>query len=590
MQESPIHPNRIRLLAVIIVFAGLAAYSNCYQGLFVFDDEYTLEEFDPGEGLFNQSRNFFFRKGAPCCGRPPISFSLAVNHSIHGTELWGYHAMNVGIHLIGALLLFGLVRRTLLKANVQEEHALYLGMITAVLWAVHPINSSSVTYIGQRAESIMGMLFILTFYLAVRGKMIAAVVACWICVSAKEVGAMIPFVFVFYDRAFLSKSWGDVWAKHKWIYGAFILSWLVIPLLLLSDPKGNTVGFVYQIINPRTYLQTSCNAIIIYLKLMFYPSPLILDYGWPIAIEVKEFAAAMLGVVALFIATVCAIIFKPKWGFLGAAFFLILAPTTSVLPIISEIMAEHRMYLPSAVIIAYSVFAVYWLARRFSAIKFAWILAVIIAATFLSLTYKQNFLYHDKVNLWTYNSNQRPKNRRSWYNLGVALDRGNRPEDAVLAYQNSIICSPDWADPQLNMGSVLMDLQRFPEADKAFRNAIQFEPDNPDAYLMRGQLMFYMGNTNEGFKMFRAAQDVAPDLPRVYKGFAMGYLMVGNVDEAMNNVARHIGEPGINRRVIIEAIKLSQDLGRLDLAAHIQKVALKSGFGVIENPSTQPRK
>jgi len=588
MQEYTIHPNRLRLLALILIMTGLIAYSNSYTGLFVFDDEYTLEEFDPGEGLFTQTRNFFFREGAPACGRPPVSFSLAINHTLHGKDLWGYHAMNVAIHIGAGLILFGVIRRTLLRKGVVEEHALYLAFFTALIWIAHPINSSSVTYIAQRAESIMGLLFVLTFYFIVREKWIAAVITCWICVAAKEVGAMIPFVFLFYDRAFISRTWRQCFQDHKWVYAGFIASWIVIPLLLSTGPKGNTVQFVYQIINPFTYLMTQCNAIVMYIKLMIWPHPLVLDYGWPIANRLPEYWLSLCIVLGLFGSTIFLVLRRPTIGFLGASFFMILAPTSSVLPIITEIMAEHRMYTPAMIIVAYAVFGIYILAQRRQWLRPACGLALLVTGACTALTIRQNYLYHDKVALWSYNSTHTPYNRRSWYNLGVAWDAKGQRATAIPAYLNAIKCSPDWESPHRNVASAYMELGDYDRAEKHFNFALEYEPKEVDNYLFMGQLQFFKGNYDKGFRMFQAAMDLSPGLPRTHKGFALGYLMVDDVNSALQHIVNFIGATEINAEVIQSAMQMSNDLGKPALAQHIQNIAIQQKILAPPSPPRAP--
>ena len=132
----------------------------------------------------------------------------------------GFHAVNLLIHLLAALVLFGVVRRTLLTSSLKEQFggaASGLAMAVALIWAVHPLLTESVTYLTQRTESLMGLFFLLTLYCAIRGASsghpwrwyAVAIAACALGMGAKEVMATAPIVVLLYDRCFLSGSFRE---------------------------------------------------------------------------------------------------------------------------------------------------------------------------------------------------------------------------------------------------------------------------------------------------------------------------------------------------------------------------------------------
>ena len=102
--------------------------------------------------------------------RPVVQFTLALNHSLGG-GVWGYHAFNLAIHLLAALTLFGIVRRTLTLPALAPRFArasTALAFCIALLWALHPLQTESVTYVIQRMESLMGLFYLLTLYCFIR--------------------------------------------------------------------------------------------------------------------------------------------------------------------------------------------------------------------------------------------------------------------------------------------------------------------------------------------------------------------------------------------------------------------------------------
>jgi hypothetical protein len=153
---------------VVLVLAALATYRNSFASPFVFDDRTSIEE--------NQSIRRLWPLGpvlSPPCngetvgGRPLLNLSFALNYALGGLDVRGYHAANLAIHLAAALLLLGVVRRTLLLPGLRERFggaATPLALAAALLWMVHPLQTESVTYIVQRAESLCGCFYLLTLY------------------------------------------------------------------------------------------------------------------------------------------------------------------------------------------------------------------------------------------------------------------------------------------------------------------------------------------------------------------------------------------------------------------------------------------
>src|SRR4030095_15396374 len=103
-------------------------------------------------------------------GRPLAALSFAVNYRLGGLDVRGYHLANIPTHLATALLLFGGCRRDLLlSSSVQNQsNAGVLAAAIALLWVVHPLNTEAVSYVTERTESLMALLFVLTLYASIR--------------------------------------------------------------------------------------------------------------------------------------------------------------------------------------------------------------------------------------------------------------------------------------------------------------------------------------------------------------------------------------------------------------------------------------
>ena len=259
------------------------------------------------------------------------------------------------------------------RGSLFAAAATPLALAIALLWTVHPLQTGAVTYIIQRTESLVSLFFLLTLYCVIRGTTsterargwnVAAVLSCLLGMGTKEVMATAPLVVLLYDRAFLSGSFRAALALRRGLYAALAATWgIVIWLLIATGFHGNTTGFGVTGFTASSYLLTQPGVLARYLRLAFWPVGQCLDYGWPPAQWPGEVVLPGLLIVGLLGLTVWALVKRPALGFLGATFFLILAPTSSFVPI-RDAAFEHRMYLPLAALVTLVVLGVYWLCDR----------------------------------------------------------------------------------------------------------------------------------------------------------------------------------------------------------------------------------
>jgi hypothetical protein len=185
------------LLPLLLIGIGLAAYFNSFAGSFLLDDKLRIidnpqiRHLRPLWAVMAQST------------RPILELSLALNYAVGGLNPWSYHAFNLAVHVFAGLLLFGIVRRMLESDSLRAPYGAvsrWLSIAVAEIWLVHPLQTESVTYIIQRAESLMGLLFLMTMYCGIRACgspnprrwTIAAVIACAIGMGTKEVMVSAP--------------------------------------------------------------------------------------------------------------------------------------------------------------------------------------------------------------------------------------------------------------------------------------------------------------------------------------------------------------------------------------------------------------
>ncbi len=303
-QPAHVNANRKTIFGIlrpfwplaVIVAAGLFAYSNSFQGKFVFDDHDRILD-NPGvRQLWPLSESIFAPDNVT---RPLVTLTLIFNTYFNGRNVWGWHAFNLGIHLLAGMVLFGLIRQTLRRASsptrpipddtFAKANAIALG--ATLLWLVHPLQTESVTYIIQRAEAMLGLFYLLTVYCAVRGFAspkhagrwyLASILACIMGAGCKQSIVTAPLVVLAYDHIFNAGTISAKLRQHWRLYAGLASSGLIVcGLLLLSGPILSA-GYHLTKLTPLTYLLNQGPVITHYLRLCLYPQPLCLDYDWPI--------------------------------------------------------------------------------------------------------------------------------------------------------------------------------------------------------------------------------------------------------------------------------------------------------------------
>jgi tetratricopeptide (TPR) repeat protein len=524
-----------KFLPLLIVVVTAAAYANSFKGVFVFDD-YGITHGEQLRTLWPPWAPLAVPPNQTLSARPVASYTLAVNYAISGLDVWSYHAFNLAFHIVSALLLFGILRRTLQRLPLHAPRSTALAAVIALLWAVHPLTTDVVTYLIQRTDGLMGMFLLLTLYCAMRGAtsqrprgwFVGATVACALGMGSKETMAVAPLVVLSYDRIFLARTWRDVFQKRWRLYAGLAATWLVLGALLATDPHGESAGFHFDDLRPWNYLLTQAGVIVHYLELAFYPRRLTLDYwDWSVARSVTDVLPQALVVCALLAATGWALWHKPPLGFGGVWFFLILAPTSSILPLHGEAAALRRMYLPLAAVIALVVASGGALAHRLCdrfgiGQKPRRLLGAAVAsalATALALaTVQRNGDFHSAISIWERNVEARPDNVRALVNLGNAYNEAGMTARAIETFRQALAKNPNFAAAHNNLGAALLKQGKFKEAETHFREAIRIQTpmgkefrNLANAHFNLGKALAGMRRDEEALEAFRAAVRVNPD-------------------------------------------------------------------------------
>jgi tetratricopeptide (TPR) repeat protein len=531
------------LIACLLIGLGAVAYSNSFSGAFVFDDLPRIVDNGQIRQLWPPWLAMADRT------RPVLQLSLALSYALDGLNPWGYHAFNLAVHIVAGLLLYGIVRRMLdsdgLRARYGEA-ARWLAAAVAAIWLVHPLQTESVTYIIQRTESLMGMFYLLTLYCGIRACQsphprrwgVAAVVACAFGMGSKEVMVSAPLLMLLYDRMFVAGSFTAALRRRWGLYAGLAATW---PILVASLLNASAHEPLVPKLTPLSYALTQFEVILHYLRLSVWPSPLIFDYLWPTAESWSAVAPAAAVVLALLAGTVFAL-YRRWWvGFWGAWFFLILAPTSSVLPI-ADAAVEHRMYLSLAAVVVLVVVGGYALLERVgrkvgvSATPRMWVeagLVVVVVAVLGQLTLRRNDDYRSEVALWSDSLAKRPGHYRAHLGLGLAAFRQGKIAEAIAHYKEALRLEPDYVEARNNLGEALASQGRFAEAIAEFREAIRLNPDYAQARNNLGAAFAGQGKIDEAITQYREALLLNRNYPQAHYNLGIDLFSQGKVAEAI---------------------------------------------------------
>jgi len=538
-------------LPLLIIVVGLLAYYSSFAGVFLFDDRLHIL----GD---RRLKTLWPLWEALARRRPVVDYSLALNRAIGGESAWSYHAVNLSVHLLAGLALYGIIRRTLLREPLRERLGLtseWPALVAALIWVVHPLQTQSVTYLIQRAESLMGLFYLVTLYCVIRGATsprgvwwhVAAVLSCALGMGSKGVMVTAPVVVLLYDRVFLSKSFAEAFRRRWGLYLGLAAAWGVLSAcgivhgVVGTSRRAGTVGFSYKGITPLEYALTQFGVLAKYLKLSLWPHPLCLDYNWRAASTTTGIVVPAAAIVTLVGGTVWAFFRRPWLGFLGAWFFLILAPTSSFIPI-KDPLFEHRMYLSLAAVVVLVVIGADWTWRRLAARvsmgdsirrSAAALVAVLIVASLAYGTVERNEVYHSEVSMWRDVLAKRPKNPRAAENLGIALLAEGKLKQAMTALQEAVRISPRSANVHNGLGFALVAHGRLEEAIESFREAVRLRPTFARAHLNLGNALSDTGRPDEAIQHFRIALAIRSSYSAARLNLGNILFRQGRVDDAI---------------------------------------------------------
>jgi tetratricopeptide (TPR) repeat protein len=476
--------------------------------------------------------------------RPLSNLTFALNYAWGGTTVTGYHALNLAFHVGAGLFLFGILRRTLARSRGPEGPLIppsialpFAATVTAV-WLVHPLLTASVSYISQRTEVLMGLCYLGTLYAFVRGTepagrggwLAVSVGLCALGALAKEVIVTAPFAVLLYDRTFVAGTFRAALRQRLPYYAALAASWLLLAAVMqrgLDPDVGPGRG-----VSAWSYALTQCGAIATYLGRLLWPYPLIFDYGEQYLPGVTAALPFVWAPLLLVGGGILALQRRSPAGFALGWILLTLAPTSSVIPITLQPIAENRAYLPAAGALSLLLVALYRIiGPRARAVAGAVALAGMVH------TAARNATMGSAVALWTDTTQKKPQNHRAHHNLGFALFEAGHLRKAELAYLESLRLKPTVATTHANLAITFIRQGRMAEAIEAATAALKLDPNHVNAHCQLGVALLSSGRSDEGIKHLEQALRIDPGHVDSHHNLALALTYHGRPREALEHFA-----------------------------------------------------
>lgn len=550
--------NKKLLISILTIFAvGALTYFNSFYGTYVFDDERHILYNPAIRSLWPPWPSMFSPLNV---SRPLVGLSLAINYAMGEYDTFHYHLFNLIIHLLSALAILGVVRRLCLTNKVPEwcqKFSLEIAVTSALLWTAHPLNLQAVTYLTQRFQSMMGLFYFFSVYLAIRymqnqepdqnspqkpfykDKWLMSTTLAAICgMLCKQDMVTAPFAILALDRLFFSPSLKQALKNHRSMYVGLILSLIILVIFNQFGPPRAFAGFGNSFVIPMNYAMTQLEVITKYIGLAFLLLPTTFDYRLMPVTAITEVIPELFFILALVGATIWLYLRKNKLSLAGIWFFFGLAVTSSFFPI-ADAICEYRMYVPLASITTLVALGL-WKLTALQKMPRALTLSLILIATALIglRTHHENKIFYSQLDLWKDVTVKRPLNPRAWNNVGILIERTGNVTEAHEMYKKAYAADPYYIGGVESMGRMALKNRDYDKADTFFKEAIRISPHYGDPYYQLGKLNMILGRKEQAIPLFQKAIELDPYFVDAYSAYGVLLLNNGQAKDAIPLLAK----------------------------------------------------
>lgn len=476
--------------------------------------------------------------------------TFAFNYHFTGTEVVGYHLVNILVHLITACLVFLIFKR------IFRDREL-LALAGALIFVAHPLQTQAVTYIVQRMTSLAALFFFLAIYLFILFRehsqsrslrwlyYALALLSGALAIFTKQNTAVLPLALLLLDRYFLQNTQPLTLQRSALYASPFALAplWLGVQFLLLPMASGSgleNIGGMPDLVHlrnntPLNYLVTQFSVVFIYLRFLIFPYGQALDYDVPIVTELLTLqnATALLGILVLFAA---AIFLRRRNPWISAGIlwiFLGLAVESTLIPL--DPVFEHRIYISMFGFAMVVLAAIMKLPQRIAIAS-----GLVIIAALSILTWQRNNLWNDPVAFAEDNLRRAPMSERVHLDLANAYMKNNRISEAQQLYERALEINPDYVLIHINLSRVYAAQKDYQKGVDILLEGLRRNPNHFRLHNNLAVLYNDLGKPFEALAHLQKGVALEPYNARVHFNLAIAYERIGRREEAIAHYRQSI--------------------------------------------------
>ncbi len=537
----------------------VSSFANGVNGPFMFDDSRAIVH-NPTIHHASLWQILTVYDERPTSARPLSNLSFAIDRKLFGLNPKPYHWENIIIQVIIAGLLFVLMRAILkiclptVHLNTMRRDWLAAGM--SLLWAIHPVQTECVLYITQRSEQFAMLSMVLGFYSLVKCQyhrrwLTVGFLCCFLGMFTKQTVLVLPLMLLLFDRAFIAGSFKACWSQRRLFYIACFAVCISYASLLMAVPSNPLSVGTHLGVSRMDYLLTQSQVITWYLRNLFWPTGICLYYNWPIVTDTADAMPTFMLIASLLAVSLLSLWKWPKLGTWLTGMFIVLGPTSSILPIVSEVASDRRVSLiiplilfPAVVLLIRGLLRV----TRRPQLAMGSVMILLLAAGmfYVNQTSRLSVYYSNPIALWQHQTQQSPWPAGAWQMLGEHLEDEKQLAGAWQCYQQVLQLEPGWNMAQMGLGTVYIKLGRHDQAMKilasqtdhpllagvpynamgnihkqkgelkeaalAYDKALEHDPDNLDYRLNRARVHNQLAQYQQALQMLMPYADY-PDAP-----------------------------------------------------------------------------
>jgi len=512
-------------------------YVHTLNGPFVFDDVRNIQK-NVYVHLTHLSVDSLLKAAfrSPERNRPVANVSFALNYYVHQYQVWGYHVVNILIHLTTGLLLWLFVSTTLrmpvLRARYTNPE--WIAGFTVLLWLVHPSHTQSVTYITQRMNSLGALFYLGSLVLYVRARLTphrgprwflgaGCVLTGLLAFGTKEITATLPAVIWLYEWYFfqdLSRRWLKRWGLP--LAGGFVVCGIVLAQVYAHGHPLARILAMYQGSDFSMWerIMSEFRAVFFYVRQWFFPHPsqLTLDHDFVVSrslLAPPTTLLAMVGFVGL-VGLAWALAQKERvLSFCLFWFVLHLLIESSVIGI--ELVYDYRLYVPSMLL---SLLVVILVSR---AVQVSWLRVAVLGLVVLMWsiwTYDTNRVWASEETLWRDCVAKAPYKARPYYGLGNALLKEGQLAEAIVPLTTALRLNPTYVHAHNNLGVIYTKQGRLPEALAHYTESLRLKP-TAEGHVNVGNTLVQLGKLTEAEAHYTEALRLQPTATDVYNNLGV---------------------------------------------------------------------